>query len=106
VVDVLRGFALFGILFTRISMQFVAGRLPDSVMQAIMAHPANQVVLSLSGIFFQGKFYTIFSFLFGLSFAMQLTGAARREGNFLARYGWRLLILGAIGLLHHIRRRK
>jgi uncharacterized protein len=102
VVDVLRGFALFGILFTHISMQFVAGRLPDSVMQAMMAHPANQVLMALSGIFFQGKFYTIFSFLFGLSFAMQMTGAARREGNFLARYGWRLLVLGAIGLLHHI----
>jgi uncharacterized protein len=102
VVDVLRGFALFGILFTHISMQFVAGQLPETVMQAMMSQPVNQVLMTLSGIFFQGKFYTIFSFLFGLSFAMQLAGAARREGNFLVRYGWRLLLLGAIGLLHHV----
>ena len=102
VVDVLRGFALFGILFTHISMQFVAGQLPDRVMQSVMGNPVNQVFMALSGIFFQGKFYTIFSFLFGLSFALQLTGAARREGNFLVRYGWRLLLLGAIGLLHHV----
>ncbi len=101
-VDVLRGFALFGILFTHISMQFVAGQLPERVMQSLMGNPANQVFMALSGIFFQGKFYTIFSFLFGLSFALQLTGAARREGNFLVRYGWRLLLLGAIGLLHHV----
>jgi uncharacterized protein len=58
--------------------------------------------MAFSGIFFQGKFYTIFSFLFGLSFALQLTGAVRREAHFLVRYGWRLLLLGAIGLLHHI----
>ncbi len=102
VVDVLRGFALFGILFTHISMQFAAGQLPEPVMQSVMTHPADQVLMTLSGIFFQGKFYTIFSFLFGLSFALQLTGAARREGHFLVRYGWRLLLLGAIGLLHHV----
>ena len=102
VVDVLRGFALFGILFTHISMQFMAGRLPEPVIQSMTSHPIDQVIMALSGIFFQGKFYTIFSFLFGLSFALQLTGAARRDSNFLVRYGWRLLILGTIGLLHHI----
>ncbi|MBD0255632.1 MAG: DUF418 domain-containing protein [Cytophagales bacterium] len=83
-------------------MQFAAGQLPEPVMQSLTSHPADQVLMALSGIFFQGKFYTIFSFLFGLSFALQLTGAARREGHFLVRYGWRLLLLGAIGLLHHI----
>jgi len=102
VVDALRGFALFGILFTHISMQFAAGMLPEPVMQAMTAHPADEALMILSVIFFQGKFYTIFSFLFGLSFALQMTAPARRGGGFLARYGWRLLLLGAIGLLHHI----
>ena len=102
VVDVLRGFALFGILFTHISMQFAAGMLPEPVMETISGHPADQTLMILSGIFFQGKFYTIFSFLFGLSFALQMTAPARRGSGFLARYGWRLLLLGAIGLLHHV----
>jgi uncharacterized protein len=102
VVDVLRGFALFGILFTHISMQFVAGMLPEPVMQAMSGHPADQTLMILSGIFFQGKFYTIFSFLFGLSFALQMAAPARRGSGFLARYAWRLLLLGVIGLLHHV----
>lgn len=102
VVDVLRGFALFGILFAHLSNEFSAGMLPQRVYETMMSAPANTVMVVISNIFVQGKFYTIFSFLFGLSFALQLGSAQEKGGHFLSRYAWRLLILGVIGMIHHI----
>jgi uncharacterized protein len=102
VLDVLRGFALFGILFAHLSNEFSAGRLPGHVYETIMSSPANMTVTVISNIFVQGKFYTIFSFLFGLSFALQLGSAQEKGGSFLSRYAWRLVVLGIIGTIHHI----
>jgi uncharacterized protein len=102
VVDVLRGFALFGILFAHLSNEFSAGMLPQRVYETMMNAPANMVVVVISNILVQGKFYTIFSFLFGLSFALQLGSAREKGGHFLGRYAWRLVILGVIGFIHHI----
>jgi uncharacterized protein len=102
VLDVLRGFALFGILFAHLSNEFSAGMLPQRVYESIMGSPADMVVTVISNIFVQGKFYTIFSFLFGLSFALQLGSAQEKGGHFLGRYAWRLLVLGIIGTIHHI----
>jgi uncharacterized protein len=102
VLDVLRGFALFGILFAHLSNQFSAGMLPQHVYESIMGSPVDMVATVISNIFVQGKFYTIFSFLFGLSFALQLGSAQEKGGPFLGRYAWRLLVLGIIGTIHHI----
>jgi uncharacterized protein len=102
VLDVLRGFALFGILFAHLSNEFSAGMLPQRVYETIMNSPVNMTVTVISNIFVQGKFYTIFSFLFGLSFALQLGSAEQKGGSFLGRYAWRLLVLGIIGTIHHI----
>jgi uncharacterized protein len=102
VLDVLRGFALAGILFAHLSNEFSAGMLPGHVYENIMSSPANMVVTIISNIFVQGKFYTIFSFLFGLSFALQLGSAQQKGGSFVGRYAWRLLVLGIIGTIHHV----
>lgn len=102
VIDVLRGFALAGILFAHLSNEFSAGMLPQRIYETMMSHPANMAVIIISNILVQGKFYTIFSFLFGLSFSLQLSSAREKGGHFLGRYAWRLLILGAIGLIHHL----
>jgi uncharacterized protein len=57
---------------------------------------------ALSWIFIRGKGFGIFSFMFGLSFALQMRRAeSRRPGtDFRPRFGWRLLILFAIGWLN------
>jgi uncharacterized protein len=62
---------------------------------------ADGVLEALSWIFVRGKGFGIFSFLFGLSFALQMQRAERRPGtDFRPRFAWRLLILFAIGWLH------
>jgi uncharacterized protein len=59
------------------------------------------IVLGFIGIFISGKFFMIFSFLFGMSFFIQLD---KSDGSpaFLFRFAWRLIVLFIIGLVHHL----
>ena len=58
--------------------------------------PAALVILWLG----YGKFYSLFSLLFGIGFALQLESAARDGDQQLRRFRRRLLVLLAIGLVH------
>ncbi|RIV18002.1 DUF418 domain-containing protein [Fibrisoma montanum] len=102
VVDALRGFALLGILLVHVSVWFDGGPLPGSVYQINAQGVVNNIVQTIVGIFFSGKFYTFFSFLFGLSFALMMTRSSESDGTFLRRFAWRLVVLGAIGFGHHL----
>jgi len=51
-------------------------------------------------MFVDGKFYSLFSLLFGLGFALQLQRAEQRGGDALPTYKRRLRVLMAIGFLH------
>ena len=46
------------------------------------------------------KSFMLFSFLFGLSFYLQLSRAAAKGVDFRARFCWRLVLLMGFGLLH------
>jgi uncharacterized protein len=52
-------------------------------------------------ILINGKFYAIFSFLFGLSFYIQFS-KANADVPFLLTFCWRLIILFGIGFIHHL----
>lgn len=96
-IDGLRGFALLGILIAHITYWFNAGPAPDAVFQRYN-DVGFQIASMFEGIFISGKFYTFFSFLFGLSFALQMESRSFTIGRFL----WRLFILGLIGLAHSL----
>lgn len=98
VVDVLRAYALFGIIVTHAAAGFLAGPPPEPDFMTFSA--LDRGVGKLETLFSFGKFYTIFSFLFGLSFAIQLDNAARKGAVFAGRFTWRLIILLVIGLVH------
>ena len=71
ILDILRGFAIFGILAVNLagfaSPAFLPGYAPpDSVPWY------DELAQNLVLFFAEGKFYTIFAFLFGLGFAVQL----------------------------------
>src|SRR5882724_3072616 len=68
IIDVLRGFALLGIIMVHFTEQYYAGQPPEAMAKASPNNIADQVVQGIIGILIQGKFFTIFSFLFGLSF--------------------------------------
>src|SRR5688572_4447661 len=100
VIDVLRAVALFGIVVTHAEMGFLAGPYPG---QDYMQFSALDVgVRRWVAILIESKFFTIFSFLFGLSFAIQLNQAARKDRPFAARFAWRLAVLLLIGMAHQL----
>lgn len=98
--DVLRGFALFGILYAHMIFWYAAGPLPQDTYQ-LYKDIGSGIAIGTYMIFIISKFFAIFSFLFGLSFYIQIQGLVKRHEPVLARFGWRLAILGIIGLLHH-----
>ena len=100
IIDVLRGFALFGILYAHMIFWYSGGPLPENVYQTYIDIP-NGIVIGLHMLFFSAKFFSLFSFLFGLSFYIQIQALAEKHENVVLRFGWRLLILGAIGLIHN-----
>lgn len=99
-IDVLRGFALFGILYAHMIFWYSGGPLPEKIYQAYMDIPSG-IAVALNFLFFNAKFFSLFSFLFGLSFYIQIKGLVAKHENAAARFAWRLLILGVIGLIHH-----
>jgi uncharacterized protein len=100
VVDVLRAVALLGIIITHCAQGFLAGRPPKPGFMNLSA--LDGIVLNLGTLLTFGKFFTIFSFLFGLSFALQMRSAAQKGAAFTGRFTWRLAVLALIALVHNV----
>jgi uncharacterized protein len=101
-VDALRGFALAGIAIVHFGEQYL-GYLPPPDHRTYNAHGALDGALeALSWLFIRGKGFGLFSLLFGLSFALQMQRAERRDPahDFRPRFAWRLAVLFGIGALH------
>jgi len=99
-VDALRGFALFGIFFAHMIFWYAGGPLPQDYYQ--MYHDIGSgIAIGVYMLFFSAKFFSIFSFLFGLSFYIQMESLAKTYQHVAVRFAWRLTILGVIGILHH-----
>ncbi len=98
VIDVLRAVALFGILMTHVEMGFLAGMPPDPLFD--IHSSIDAFVAEAVRVLANGKFFSIFSFLFGLSFAIQLDRARAKGSAFSGRFAWRLAILFMIGFVH------
>jgi uncharacterized protein len=99
VIDALRGFTLFGIIIVHMVEQYYAGPIPEK--HAVPSSIVDTIVSAISVILINGKFYAIFSFLFGLSFYIQFS-KANADVPFLLRFCWRLIILFGIGFIHHL----
>jgi uncharacterized protein len=95
--DVLRGVAVAGILFANVLVFFGLVFLPPDRAAALPTAEADAVVRFLERILVEGKFYSIFSLLFGIGFGLQL---ARGGEQALPLFRRRLRILLAIGAAH------
>lgn len=100
-IDVLRGTALFGILAA--NMRAYCTPLETLGTVGLLFHGRiDQIVQELIDVFVSGKFLTLFSLLFGLGFAMQMSRAEARQVRFMGFYPRRLLALALFGLIHGI----
>lgn len=100
--DALRGFALFGILLANI-LYWSGWVLVTEAERRAMATGTEQLwQYRFHHLLVDGKFYTLFSFLFGVGFAVQLDRLDRRGADGLRIYRKRVLVLLAIGLVHSL----
>ena len=97
--DVLRGFALLGILLMNLE-----GFVGPVMASATGLDPAltgiDRTVDLLVYVLVQGKFYTLFSLLFGMGFAVMSQRAEQAGRPFAGVYWRRGLVLLGIGALH------
>jgi len=96
--DVLRGLAVCGILIGNMQWFSGYGMMPPA-LEAQMPM-VDQVVKFLVHFVVEGKFYSIFSFLFGFGFALQIARAEERGDAKATVFKRRLAWLAVIGVLH------
>nr|WP_315485904.1 DUF418 domain-containing protein [uncultured Undibacterium sp.] len=101
VLDVIRGFALIGIFLMNIEFfNRAVGELGEGMPAGLTG--VNWLASYVIAYFVEGKFWTIFSLLFGMGFALMLTRTEAKGQNFLKPYLRRLIALAIFGVLHHI----
>lgn len=99
--DAVRGFALFGILL--MNLEAFTGPLLGALTGVNMElQGANRWADAFIYIFVQGKFWTLFSMMFGVSFALMYERAQTGAANFKGIYLRRLFALLAIGFIHYV----
>jgi uncharacterized protein len=98
--DVLRGFALLGILMMNIQVfSLPVGDFIDPA--AAMGEPlSGKIVWALTKVLFEYKFMSLFSLLFGAGFMVQMLRAEARGARHTPVYLRRLAILALFGLAH------
>jgi uncharacterized protein len=101
IVDALRGFSLAGIVIVHIVEQYAGGPLPAEAMESARQGTADYVVDGFIQFFLRGKFFALFSLLFGWSFFIQFDNARKRNTDYRGRYLWRIFLLFVIGYVHH-----
>ncbi|MGG2106659.1 DUF418 domain-containing protein [Lysinibacillus pakistanensis] len=97
--DIIRGFALFGILFINVEYYRIISEngtwiFPD------YSGGINGIIDTLIHIFIEKKFFSIFSFLFGVGFYIFTSRAESRGDKPRRRFVRRLLALLVIGIVH------
>jgi uncharacterized protein len=99
VLDLLRGFALLGIAIVNIA----PGSVPVLALAAdlgLWKEGPDRVAYFLVHWLAEGKFFPLFSFLFGLGFGLQMERVEARGGPFRRLYLRRLAALLLIGVVH------
>lgn len=101
IIDALRGFALAGVALVHMTEQYIASAPTDNLME-VTNGTFDNILSGIIGFFIMGKFFALFSILFGLSFFIQMESAANRGQNFAGRFLWRVFLLFIIGYIHQI----
>jgi uncharacterized protein len=101
ILDIIRGVALLGILLLHMPAWFGTPALYLMMLgESMWTNIWDTTVQSFLDLFFRGKFYTMFSFLFGLGFVIFYERAKARSARPILLFYKRLSILLIIGLIH------
>lgn len=100
VADVLRGFAVMGIVLLHSVEHFNFYAYPDTANQSVWLNFTDRAVWDGLFFMFGGKGYAIFALLFGFSFFIMDDNQRRRGYDFRLRFCWRLVLLFLLGNLN------
>ena len=100
VLDVLRGFALIGILM--MTIEWFNRAISVLTSPDLLARDFDHGAGFLVKVFVEGKFYKLFSLLFGMGFAVMLLRAEEAGRPFIAWFARRAGVLLLIGLAHSV----
>ena len=99
VIDIIRGFALLGILI--VNLYSFSHPIEESLFSfdpkmSVLDQTTTWCILFLA----EGKFYPIFSILFGLGLTLQMRRFTIKDQSFILFYCRRLILLLIVGLFH------
>ena len=100
VLDVLRGFAILGIVLANIQSWSGYKFIPFDELQTLPHYDINNILKYLFNLFVDTKFYTIFSLLFGIGFYLQFHKHVENQTPFMKVYRRRLIFLMLFGAIH------
>lgn len=100
-IDILRGFALAGILFVNV-FSFNASLFDFGGFYGAIKDPLSERIYHLLIGIASDKFIFLFSLLFGMGFYMIYSKPWENERGFTAIYTRRLFFLGIFGILHTV----
>jgi uncharacterized protein len=102
ILDILRGFALFGIIFN--NMEYFSGYayMPFDDLKQVTNFELDEKLYSFLDIIITAKFFTLFSILFAVGFYVQYNKHKEDSISFLKTYRRRIFFLFIIGLLHSL----
>ena len=100
ILDALRGFALFGIALANFPEFSLYTFLNTEATQAMPSHAIDRTVHFLQYMFIDGKFYTVFSLLFGIGFSIIISNAMKKGADGFRIFYRRMTLLAAFGFLH------
>ncbi len=98
--DALRGFALLGVCLANYPEFSLYTFQTETTIQSMPSAEIDGVVKFLQYLFIDGKFYTLFSLLFGIGFSIIISHAAQRGANGFKIFYRRMIILALIGCTH------
>lgn len=100
ILDALRGLALFGICLANYPEFSLYTFQSTETIGSMPTAGIDKIVRYLQYFFIDGKFYTIFSLLFGIGFSIILSNAQRKNANGFRVFYRRMFVLALIGFLH------
>ncbi|MEO7294151.1 MAG: hypothetical protein ABIW34_13665, partial [Ginsengibacter sp.] len=100
ILDVLRGIAILGIFINNIYGFTGYGFLTEKYKQQFSTYPIDNIISFLQTMFVEGKFYSLFSLLFGIGFSIIIIRNEQKGINAFKVFYRRLAILILIGVAH------
>lgn len=100
ILDALRGLALLGICLANFPEFSLYSFLKSEIVAEMPTAGIDRAIRYMQYIFIDGKFYTLFSLLFGIGFSIIISNAMRKHVNGFSIFYRRMTMLLLIGFVH------